>query len=299
MTPSDDRPAVTPADVARRFSHPRVLAADDFLAREVSRRLLARLAAVRVDARRVLDIGSGSGADADAIAARFTQADVHHLDIAAARVRRQLERQRPDGLLARLRGRRAPLVVEADFERLPYAAHAFDVLWSNLALHWHVAPHRVLPEWSRVVRVGGLVAFSAFGPDTLREVGDVLRTLDDAPRVMPFTDMHDYGDMLIAAGFATPVVDVERLTLTYSTAASFWKDVRALGGLPWPPKSPGLRGREVARRIDDALGRQRDAEGRLALTFEVIFAHAWKGEPRITRAGEAIVKVERRSRSAT
>jgi malonyl-CoA O-methyltransferase len=291
---ADARPDLDPSAVARRFSHPRVVAADDFLAREVAKRLLERLASVRVEAQRVLDLGSGGGADAAALAARFPDAAIHHVDLAPAR---HGGRERDAGFLARLRRRRAPLVVQGDFEHLPYAAHAFDVLWSNLALHWHLAPHRVLPEWSRVLRTGGLVAFSAFGPDTLREVADVMRALDDEPHVLPFTDMHDYGDQLVAAGLVTPVVDVERLTLTYSTPASFWADVRALGGLPWRPRVPGLRGGAIARRLADALERRRDGEGRLTLTFEFIFAHAWKGEPRTTRAGEAIVRVERRPRA--
>jgi malonyl-CoA O-methyltransferase len=293
MTAATSRPDVNAADVARRFVHPRVVAADDFLVREISRRLLDRLAAVRVDAQRVLDLGSGDGADAAALAGRFPDAEIHHVDIAAPSLRRHVDRapSQRGGLLARLRRRRGPLVVQADFEHLPYPKGTFDVLWSNAALHWHLAPHRILPEWSRVLRTGGLVAFSAFGPDSLREVADVLRALDDEPHVLPFTDMHDYGDQLVGAGLTTPVVDVERLTLTYSTPASLWADVRALGGLPWPPARKGLRGRSVARRIADALERQRDAAGRLSLTIEVVFGHAWKAEPRTTAAGEAIVRV--------
>jgi malonyl-CoA O-methyltransferase len=279
--------------VERLFSRPRLAVVDDFLAREVARRLLERLAAIRVDATGVLDLGCGDGRDADALRTRFDGATVIGLDIAMPRLRRQ----RPvGGAFARWwRRSEGALAVRADFASLPFAAHAFDVLWSNCALHWTSAPHAVLPDWSRVTRVGGLVAFSAFGPDTLAEVAAAFREVDDRPHVLPFTDMHDYGDMLVAAGFTTPVVDMERLTLTYSTAASLWADVRALGGNPLPEPRRGLRGRDFARRLDAALDRTRDAAGRYTLTFELIYAHAWKGEPRRTRDGDAIVRMQRRA----
>ena len=139
-----------------------------------------------------------------------------------------------------------------------------------------------------------VVLFSAFGPDTLREVADAFRDVDDRSHVVAFTDMHDYGDMLVAAGFTTPVVDMERLSLTYSTAGSLWTDVRALGGDPGGGRPPGLRGRALRQRLDAALDRTRDAAGRYCLTFELIYAHAWKGEPKTTRDGDAIVRLQRK-----
>ncbi len=114
---------------------------------------------------------------------------------------------------------------------------------------------------------------------------------------MPFTDMHDYGDMLVAAGFTTPVVDMERLTLTYSTRG------RACGATSGRSAATRVaeRGRAAcaaaasAGALDAALERTRDADGRYALTFELVFAHAWKGEPQTTRSGEAIVRLQRRT----
>jgi malonyl-CoA O-methyltransferase len=287
------RVATDTARLQRLFGRRRLLDADDFLQREVARRMMERLSTVRIDATRVLDLGCGSGADHEALRARFEDASICGLDLVMSRLRILRQRSPQTGVIARwLRRDAASLAVQADFAALPFAAQSVDVLWSNLALHWHAEPHRVLPEWSRVARIGGLVAFSAFGPDTLREVGDAFRAVDENAHVMPFTDMHDYGDMLVASGFTTPVVDMERLTLTYSTAASLWSDVRALGGNPLPA-TRGLRGRRFKERLDAALDATRDADGRYQLTFELIFAHAWKGEPRKTRDGETIVRVTR------
>ena len=297
---SDDAD-VLPVDetrVRRNFSRARMQVADDFLQREVAGRLLDRLATVRVDAARVADLGCGAGRDREALGTRFEGATVYGVDAVGTRLAPASgtpgASMRASMFTRFLRRDGGPSFVQADFAALPFRAQSLDVLWSNLALHWSPAPHRVLAEWSRVLRTGGLVAFSAFGPDTLREVAEAFGSIDARRHVHPFTDMHDYGDMLVAAGLATPVVDMERLVLTYSDTASLWRDVRALGGLALNDRHRGLRSRRYGARVDAALEQGRDADGRLRLTFELIYAHAWKGEPRTTSRGETIVRVERK-----
>ncbi len=292
-TPTDATRPIDLERVRRGFGRPRVLDGDDFVAREVARRMMERMAAIRVEATRVADLGCGTGRDTAALRARFTDAPIVDVDVAMPRLERLRASLATSGI-ARWFGRAAaPLAVQADFGALPFAARTFDVLWSNLALHWSAAPDRVLVEWARVARPGALVAFSAFGPDTLAQVADAFRAVDRRPHVMPFVDMHDYGDMLVAAGFVAPVVDVERLTLTYSTAADLWADVRTLGGLALVGRPAGLAGRDSGRRVAAALDATRDGNGRYALTFELIFAHAWRGEPKTTSAGETIVRLQR------
>ena len=288
MSPPDP-PSIDADRVRRLFARPHREAGDDFLVREVARRLAERLAPINLDVARILDLGCGAGADVAALGERYDGAAYYGIDLASERLSRPAA---ASSVLARwLRRRAAPVRVQADYAALPFARQSFDLLWSNLALHWNARPHLVLPEWSRVARVGGLVAFSAFGPDTLREVVDAFAGVDGDRHVLPFTDMHDYGDMLVASGFTTPVVDMERLTLTYSSAAGLWADVRALGGNALQARSRGLHGRDYRRRLDAALDRTRDAEGRFVLTFELIFAHAWKGEPRTNGSGETIVRM--------
>lgn len=287
---------IDPTRARRLFAHPRMAGADDFIAREVARRMLDRLTTVRVDATSVLDLGCGDGADLPVLRQRFEGASIVGLDVAHPRLVRGGALERPHPIRRWLGRHEGPLRVEADFAALPFASRSVDVLWSNLALHWHPQPHLILPEWSRVTRVGGLVAFSVFGPDTLREVAAAFAAVDSDRHVQPFTDMHDYGDMLVASGFTTPVVDMERLTLTYADSASLWRDVRSLGGNALAHRSRTLHGRGFGERLDDALAAGRDASGRRALTFELIFAHAWKGEPRRSSDGDAIVRFERSPR---
>ena len=120
-------------------------------------------------------------------------------------------------------------------------------------LHWHPAPHAVFPEWKRLLRVDGLLLFSCFGPDTLKELRAAARAVLPHAVPMPFVDMHDFGDMLVGSGFATPVMDVETLTLTYGGARQLLDEVRALGSNVqldrWPALTAGRRARALLRAL--------------------------------------------------
>src|SRR5690606_6057559 len=146
----------------------------------------------------------------------------------------------------------------------------------NLALHWHPAPHEVLAEWRRILRVDGLVMFSCLGPATLREVRAALDRAGLRTATLPFVDMHDFGDLLIENGFADPVMDQETLTLTYRDPLKLLADVRALGGNPARDRRRGLAGRGFRDRLAAALETQRDHDGLIKLTIEVAYGHAWR-----------------------
>lgn len=267
---------------------------DDFLGREVARRLHDRLAPIRHEPHAVVDLGCGPGSDAGTLRGRFDGVRYVGVDHAHAALRAAAGRHAAPGAWSRWLGKRPSVDwVHADFGALPFPARTFDALWSNLAIHWSPEPHCVLREWGRIANVGALVCFSAFGPDTMIEVVRAFEGLDDRAHVAPFTDMHDYGDMLVDAGFTAPVVDVERLTLTYADEAALWRDVRAQGGLAAIDRRRGLMGRASRERVSRKLGEGRDAEGRYRLSVELVYAHAWKAEPRRTAGGEAIVRVER------
>jgi malonyl-CoA O-methyltransferase len=185
---------------------------------------------------------------------------------------------------------RAPWRVCAEAGHLPLAAGAADLLHSNLMLHWHPAPHSLFPEWARVLATDGLLLFSAFGPDTLKELRAAMAEVWPAARPMSFVDMHDYGDMMVAAGLATPVMDVETLTLTYASPDALIAEARVLGANPRDDRPGGLPGGATGRRLREALARRAGPDGRIALTFEVVYGHAWKPAPR--ERSPAAVSVE-------
>jgi malonyl-CoA O-methyltransferase len=280
---------IDPARVRTLFADPARVAPSAFLRREIAGRMHERLGLVKLVPRRVLDAGCGAGADLAVLQQAYPAAQVLGVDAALAMTAAAPVAAR--SLLSRLLPAKAGIdVLCGDFGNLPLAPNCVDLVWSNLALHWHAQPDRVFAEWRRVLRVDGLLMFSNFGPDTLRELRSAFATLDDGPHVLPFVDMHDFGDQLVEAGFSTPVMDMEVITVTYDTADALLADARALGGNPLATRRRGLIGRAAWQRVRQALEAQRRPDGKLTLSFEVIYGHAFRPAPRVTAQGEAIIR---------
>ena len=145
-------------------------------------------------------------------------------------------------------------------------------------------------EAHRALAVGGLLMFSTFGPDTLKELRSAFG--DGYARTQRFTDMHDLGDMLVECGFADPVMDMEVLTLTYASVDDLVRELRAAGDrCAMLGRRRGLAGREFGQRVRAACARL-TRDGRFPVTFEVVYGHAWKAEPKVADDGRAIVRFQ-------
>ncbi|MFD0669222.1 biotin synthase [Ramlibacter sp. MAHUQ-53] len=167
------------------------------------------------------------------------------------------------------------------------------MLWANMALHLSADPMGLIGRWHRALAVDGFLMFSAFGPDTLRELRALYARLGWPPAGPEFTDMHDWGDMLVHAGFAEPVMDMERITLTWASPAALLAELRELGANLHPGRFPGLRGRAWRQRLEAALAEGlAGPDGRLALTFEVIYGHAVKPAPRVRLDAQSAVSLK-------
>lgn len=267
------------------------------LHREVARRMAERLDLVTLKPHRLLDLGCGSGADLQPLRARYPDALMTGLDRSAAMLAQAATRTpRWRRWLPGVLGGSQTAVVQADIARLPIAARSHDMVWSNMALHWLPDLPGALREVQRTLRVGGLFMFSMLGPDTLQELRAALVEAGLHGRVHRFIDMHDVGDMLVEAGFAEPVMDMEHITLTFASPADLYRDLAdtgSFGALAARPR--GLLTPRARRRLDDALLRRLD-DGRLPATMEIIYGHAWRGEPKQTEDGRAIIKFERGGR---
>ena len=272
------------------------------LHREVGRRMAERLGLIKLQPARILDAGCGTGEALAELTARYPEATIFGLDIAfgmvAAARRRAAALQEPSGdARAEWLDPRAPspaayCFVCADAARLPLAAGSVELVWSNLALQWIDRPLAAFGEFLRALRVGGLLMFTTLGPDTLKELRAAFAGVDAATHVGRFVDMHDLGDALVEAGFADPVMDMETITLTYADAPSMMRELKALGAHNATVGRPrGLMGRGRWQRALAALERFR-REGRLPATYEVVYGHAWKPEPRFAADGSAIVRFE-------
>lgn len=262
-------------------------AAHDFIVREVGRRLSERLDYVKLAPKLVLDVGCGLGPMREALQARYPDAKWIGVDHSMQMLRLGVRLEhRGLARITRLWSAQRGGWICADAGALPFADGSADLVVSNLMLHWHPAPHTVMPDWLRVLRTGGLLTFSCFGPDTLKEVRAAFIAAAPNSTPMPFVDMHDFGDMLVAGGFSTPVMDVETVRLTYPNARELLREVAALGGNPRDDRPQTLLSGRQARNVLSALQARRGADGRIALTFEVIYGHAWRLQPRRAAAPE-------------
>ena len=167
------------------------------------------------------------------------------------------------------------------------------MLWANMALHMAADPQALIAQWHRALATGGFLMFSCLGPDTLHELRTIYRQLGWPPPAHDFTDMHDWGDMLVHAGFAEPVMDMERLTLTWETPQRLLAELRGLGVNLHLKRFAALRGRAWRERLWQELARSlRQPDGRLALTFEIVYGHAVKPAPRARLDPTSAVSLE-------
>ncbi|HEY4872580.1 MAG TPA: malonyl-ACP O-methyltransferase BioC [Steroidobacteraceae bacterium] len=248
--------------------------------------LIERLALFKLAPRVALDLGTGTGGGAQALRAAYRRALVLALDSAAGMLREARRRstvfRRFDRILA-------------DAARLPLATASVDLVFSSLMLQWCDDLAAPLAEVRRVLAPGGLFVLSTFGPDTLHELREAWACVDGDSHVNRFLDLHDVGDALMRAGFAEPVLDVERVVLTYPNSTALMRDLKAIGAHNATRGRPrGLTGRAHMQKMQAAYEQFRRNE-LLPASFEVVYATAWGGTDRPTAAviaGEARISVD-------
>jgi malonyl-CoA O-methyltransferase len=263
------------------------------IAREIERRMADRLDYVRVRPRRVLDAGCGVGDGMALLRRRYPQAQIVGVDFAYAMARRAWRSRPVKERVRSLLGMASLHCICADMAWLPLIAESCELVWSNLALAWVPDPMASFREFHRVLAPGGLLMFSTYGPDTLKELKKAFSGVDRHLHTLEFLDMHDLGDMLVAAGFSAPVMDMEFVTLTYSDVATLVRDLRDAGETNvMADRRRGLLGRKAWGRVLAAYEAMRRDE-RVPATLELVYGHAWKGKPRSQHAA----KVAHRSSS--
>jgi malonyl-CoA O-methyltransferase len=260
------------------------------LQHEVCSRMLERLDYVKVTPSVILDAGSGTGNALPGLMQRHPGRPIVALDIALAMLERGRNRL---AWWQRVPGLRPPLdAVCADLEHLPLRDASMGLVWSNLALQWVNDLPRTFAELHRVIEPGGLLMFSTFGPDTLKELRDAYQDTDGRTHVNRFIDMHDIGDMLVHSGYADPVMDMEPFTLTYERVRDLMRDLKSIGAHNVTEGRPAsLSGKTLMRSVESRYERLR-RDGRLPATFEVVYGHAWKPLPRRSPTGKRVIDIK-------
>ena len=266
-----------------------------FLQQEIARRLDDHLDGMKIAPGLILDAGCGTGFGLSLLKARFPEARLLGLDLAHAMAARTRDRHAPPSgwrkWLPLLPPHSSPLTaVCADMERLPLGRDSLDMVWSSLALQWVGEPDAAFREIHRALKPEGLFIFATFGPDTLMELRAASADIDGHRHVNRFIDMHDIGDALVHAGFSNPVMEMERITLTYEALPGLLRDLKAIGAhTVVEDRRAGLMGKREWRRLADNYERFRN-DGRLPATYEVVYGHAWAGTKDRLEDGRQVIQ---------
>lgn len=238
------------------------------LQREVADRLLERLTYIRIEPRRILDLGAGTLYCTHWLKRQYPKAEVVSLDIADALM--------AVGNRRSLFGRRALQPVCADMHALPFRAQSFDLVLSSLALQWSAPLATVIAEMARVLRADGLLLFSAFGRETLAELRAAWHRVDQQQHLLEFADLHAQGDTLYQAGFRDVVMDADFIERPVSSVPEVLRQLKAIGAnYAGDQARRTLTGKRRLRAMYDAYEASRRADGLLPVTWEVVYAHAW------------------------
>lgn len=260
---------------------------------EVRDRLLERLDFIKLEPQVVLDLGCGTGQASRALRARYPRAQIIAMDLAIGMLQQARAQQSFwSGLMRRDFARLC-----GDAYRLPFKDASIDLIYSNLMLQWCDPPDAVFAEIRRVLKPHGALLFTSFGPDTLKELRTAWASVDDYTHVNRFIDMHDIGDALVRAGLAEPVLDVERMTLTYGEAISLMRELKAIGAHNVTAgRRHALTGSRALKRMSVAYETFR-RDGVLPASYEVVYGQAWGNPMPPQRDGEVripLTKIGRR-----
>lgn len=282
MNARNDRPELRTRDIRRRFDRAAERFDDAGFVHGATRDgLFERLRPMTVEAATVIDLGSASGAAIPLLQKRFRRARVIAVDFSAAML--QAVRSKQTLLSKRL-------AVQADARALPFEDASIDLVFSNLMLPWVDDPAAVFAEVARVLKKEGLFVFSTLGPDSLQELHEAWHAVDQGEHVARFPDMHDIGDALVRAGLRDPVLDVDRLSVSYRSADVLFRDLTASGARnSLRDRQRGLLGRQRFRRFVDGLfatGATR------SLSLELVYGHCWGGGSR-SGSGDVAIDAEK------
>lgn len=230
-----------------------------FLQKEIATRLDEKLNVISTRSDIILDLGAGTGLLSKQLIQRFPESKIIALDFAQNS----------------LRNNKSENKICANANHIPLADNSVDIVISSLMMQWCSDLNQLFYEIHRVLKNNGLILFSTFGPDTLKELKKSWSVVDSEAHVNTFTDMHDIGDIMLANGFQSPVMEMETLTLTYQTVTDLLKDLKAIGAQSVNNRSKSLTGKDKFQLMIKMYESFRK-DGKLPATYEVIYGHAWK-----------------------
>ncbi len=235
-----------------------------FLQNEIANRLAEKLKVISIKPQTIIDLGSGTGLLSNKTAEIFPNANLICVDFA-----QQSLLENPQNLK-----------VCANAYELPFASNSVDFIVSNLMMQWCPDLKALFNECFRVLKPEGLILFTTFGPDTLKELKRSWSAVDSSAHVNNFIDMHDIGDQMLQSGFQSPIMEMENITLTYEKVLDLMHDLKSIGAQNVGSRSKALTGKTKFKKMIEMYESYR-SDGKLPATYEVIYGHAWKNENKL------------------
>lgn len=243
------------------------------LQQEVANRLVERMDYMSMKPVSILDAGAGTGFISQRLASRYPKAKITGLDLAF-----NMLKQAKSKRSLKQRWNKQFNYINAEVENIPLADASVDLVISGLTLQWCQDLTKVFKEFRRILAPDGLLLFSTFGPDTLKELRHSWAKVDELAHVNAFTDMHDVGDALMQSGFADPVMDMEMLTMTYEDVKTVMRDLKKIGAHNvMQGRSHTMTGKNKLKNMMHAYEQFRD-DGLLPVSYEIVYGHAWVPE---------------------
>ncbi|MDP6103399.1 MAG: malonyl-ACP O-methyltransferase BioC [Gammaproteobacteria bacterium] len=227
--------------------------------KEVAFRTDQKFDLIRPNNQTILDLGSGTGLLTDRILSRFPKSQIIIIDFAY------------NALLKN----KAKTKICADTNKLPIKDNSVDIIVSSLMMQWCTDLNKFFVECFRVLKSDGLILFSTFGPDTLKELKKSWSVVDNKDHVNKFIDMHDIGDQLLNNGFQDPVMEMEKLVVNYETVVELLRDIKGIGAQTVIHRSKSLTGKSMFNGMVEMYESYRK-DGKIPATYEVVYGHAWK-----------------------
>ncbi|AFZ83245.1 biotin synthesis protein BioC [Candidatus Kinetoplastibacterium blastocrithidii TCC012E] len=280
--------------VSIQFSRRKGLTNSQFLYNEIANRLANNLKYIKIKPKNIVDSGCGIGNNIPVLQSIYKNFNYIGIDRSFPLLSIGYKKWGQQGILNKIKNlltnKSIPRFIQSDMSKSGLKPKSVDIVWSNLALHWHNKPKDVLNDWYRILTDNGLVIFSYFGPDTIKEVRLAVTDANIKTGMMSFIDMHDIGDMLMHSGFENPVMQKDTITLTYKTPLQLLKDVHYIGGNANTNRKKSFTSKEWLNNLCESLEKQRNGSS-INLTIEIIYGHAWR-KTNHNNSNEKIIKLD-------